>query len=344
MKTVRMQNTKKIRNGVYCILICGALGLMGCATNGALNGDALYDKVKAASVEVLAGGQLAGGGWFATPDGLIVTASHVALSNRNALEILSPETGRTKVTLVALDRGNDLALLQAPQRAKPYPTLDVADRIPEVGEDIFLFGPPIFRHQVMARGAVARPDATFEYLYNLQCYARVYHIAAVAPIGFSGGCWVDRQGRVTGSEMGEMSINGASKGIAFATPPDAIRALLAARRSAVTPTIGCSLEELWERPPQFIAQFTTGSSGLLVTHISPGGPVEKAGLKANDLIVAANGKKMTYRDEALAMIRSHKPGDEMILKVFQPNAATPKEVKVRLERTPNEAVNAKPEK
>src|SRR5438132_9591073 len=42
-----------------------------------LDGAALYDHVRAASVEILIAGRQDGSGWFASDDGLVVTAAHV---------------------------------------------------------------------------------------------------------------------------------------------------------------------------------------------------------------------------------------------------------------------------
>ena len=327
--------------GPGCLLaavLLAAAGLVPAVTAAetAAGGDALYERVRQSAVEILCRGQLAGGGWFAEPDGLIVTAGHVARVAPEAMEVLLPAGGRVKASLVALDRGHDLALIRVPPGVEPYPVLAVAPRFPEVGREVYAFGPPVFRHRVMARGAAARPDTTFEYMGERNGYVQVHLITGLAAIGFSGGCWVDGEGRVVGSVVGEMSIAGASKGLAYASPPEAIRALLASRRSAVTPTAGCAFEELWEHAPAEIARFPAGSTGLTVAIVEKDGPAEAAKLQKGELVISADGHALNYRDEMLALIRARKPGDEMVLRILAPGQKTPLEVRLRLARAAGE--------
>ena len=74
----------------------------------------LYDRAARASVEVLVGGQLKGSGWFATPEGHVVTAAHVAWKAGGALEVRAQGQERLSARAVAFDRGHDLALLKVP--------------------------------------------------------------------------------------------------------------------------------------------------------------------------------------------------------------------------------------
>src|SRR5258707_706852 len=84
----------------------------------ALDGTALYDHVRSASVEILIAGRQDGSGWFASDDGLVVTAAHVVWGHvgrkgeGHRVEVISPKLGRLDAEIVAVDRGHDLALLQ----------------------------------------------------------------------------------------------------------------------------------------------------------------------------------------------------------------------------------------
>ena len=53
--------------------------------------------------------------------------------------------------------------------------------------------------------------------------------------------------------------------------------------------------------------------GLVVTEIERGGPAEKAGLKAGDILLAVGETKLTDYNSLLAQIRQRKPGDKMKL-------------------------------
>lgn len=49
--------------------------------------------------------------------------------------------------------------------------------------------------------------------------------------------------------------------------------------------------------------------GIVLTGVSSGSPAEKAGLKANDIIVMMAGKETPGLAEMVAVLRAHKPGE-----------------------------------
>lgn len=87
---------------------------------------------------------------------------------------------------------------------------------------------------------------------------------------------------------------------------------------ALLPYSQATARELPQNPGhlgfRFVPQRASdGSSWLLVQFVRPGGPAEKAGLHAGDLIVASNGKVIRFQDRldivlALAELNAEKPG------------------------------------
>jgi len=304
----------------------------GCAPRPTGQGRALYRSARQASVFVLADGRHRGSGFFADPDGLIVTAAHMVKGTTKGLEVVSPAVGRLEAERVAIDLGHDLALLRVPKRREPYPWLPVAPQMPAPGEEIFLFGDPVFRHRLFLGGPVALLEPTYDYSPGTGCYIRVFFIAGTSPEGTSGGCWVDRRGRAVGVQSGYLNSTKAPAGIAMAGPPDAIRRLLATQTSPATTTLGTRLDELWTQPPGFIARFPKGTQGIVTVVPQKDGPVAKAGLTKESLITAIDGQPVLYIDDAMGIIRSKKPGDEVTLEVMDPGKPAQRTVKVRLEQ------------
>jgi predicted metalloprotease with PDZ domain len=63
-----------------------------------------------------------------------------------------------------------------------------------------------------------------------------------------------------------------------------------------------------------------GEAGASVREVSPGGPAQRAGVRAGDLIVAVNGKDVRGRRPArrvVALLRSVRPGDAVRLRVLR---------------------------
>ncbi|MBI1372270.1 MAG: PDZ domain-containing protein [Phycisphaera sp.] len=301
-----------------------------CAADQKIDTGAIYEKARAASVEVLVGGRLDGSGWFADPEGYIVTAGHAVWHRDEKVSVSSATLGRIPVEVVAFDLGHDIALLKAPKRDTPYPHLEINEHVPAPGQPVYLFGSAMFRHEVMVSGSVARAEPTFEYLSDQGHFARVYHVSAPSPKGTSGGCWLDSEGRVIGNQSAFMSQDGHGTGIAMTAAPDAIARLVKTRQSAATPSLGTAFEELWTQPVGFIKRFPEGTSGLVPVLAVKDGPAEQAGLVGDIVITAVDGRPFRYRDTLLRHIRSKKAGDEVTLSILAPDGGEPREIKITL--------------
>ena len=283
-----------------------------------LDQESIYDRVARASVEVLVNGRLQGSGWFADADGHIATAAHMVWRAKGKLEVRSAERGRLEVKLVAIDRGHDLALLQAPKTDDPYPSLPLRRAMPAPPAEIYLFGAPQFRHGLLLTGKVARKAPAFEYFADQQCAVRVFHVTGASPKGTSGGCWVDAEGNVVGLQSGMMTQGQAASGIAFVAPPDALRRLVETRQSATTLDAGLAVEELWEQNPKVLKQFPSGIRGLQAAVCLENGPAAKAGLPAGALIALVDGKCLETRDAFYRSLRSRKAGKSLTLDFIRP--------------------------
>jgi S1-C subfamily serine protease len=304
------------------------------APEAALDGARLYEHVRSASLEILVHGRLDGSGWFASEDGLVVTAAHVVWNrvdkSEGSLEVMSPTLGRLDAQVLCVDRGHDLALLRAKVGEHKAPYLNVAHDMPAPLDDAFLFGMANFRHDVLIRGSVARAATTFEYFDKEQSYVEMYHVSAPSPPGTSGGCWVDRRGRVIGNQSGFVTLDRVGVGIALVAPPGAIRRLVAERTGAKTPTLGCGLEELGSQSVGYIARFPARTSGLAPVLLVPGGPADKAKLGDTTLITAIDGHAVARRDDLLSHIVARKPGETVKLTALAPDGGKSREIEVTL--------------
>ncbi|MFW6107281.1 MAG: S1C family serine protease [bacterium] len=315
------------------VIPIGLALLCGCARRpprAGLDGQALYETVRRASVFVLSDGRHQGSGFFATADGLVVTSAHMVRGKRDGLEVVSPVCGRLEVERLAADPGHDAALLRAPRREEPYPCLPIADRWPAPATEVFLFGDPVFRHRLLLTGFVSVAEPTYAYNPGIGGYIRVYYVTGTSPEGTSGGCWVDRRGRVVGVQSGFLNSPKAPAGIAMVAPPDAVRRLVATRTSREAATLGTRLDELWTQPLGFIARFPEATQGVLTVVPAKDGPVARAGLTKESLITAIDGKPVVYVDDVMAAVRSKTPGDSVALQVRDPGDGASRAVTVPL--------------
>ncbi len=310
------------------ILVATLILFAGCASSQAQ--EAPHKKIRAASVEILLNGRLVGSGCVASASGLVLTANHVAPHDKDKakLEIMSRSLGRQRVTVLARDRGHDLLLLSLPKRAEAYSHLAVAPAAPRVGERVWLQGAPVFRHNITLPGTVARVDTTFEFYDG--AFREIKHIAAMAPMGTSGGPWVNVRGELIGVQSAAMSINRNHQGIAYAAPWAAVRAFLKNPRTIESATMNAAVEEIWGQSPETIAKLPKGTRGLVARHVKPKGAAATAGLAEWDIITAIDGKPVQRTDNFLRLIRAKQPGQSIELKATDRTGKNPRTLKVKL--------------
>ena len=312
--------------------LCALLVLTACASSETARPTGSLAGARDAAVEVLVGGHLTGSGWIADPAGWVVTASHGVVGVSETIEVMSPALGRRVAAVAAHDLGHDLALLRVEPGDGPYPCLQLADRPPKPGDEVFLFGSALYRRDLLLRNTVARSEERFEHLASTGDFVRSFLIHGTALPGSSGGAWCDAAGRVVGCQSGMVTQNGRPASIAIAAPLDAIRHLLDVRAHVETASLGCGLENLVTQPAGFIARLPAGVEGVVTVPVPPGGPVREAGITAETVIVAIDGVAARRRGELLRRVRAHDPGETVTLTVISPDRPDPRQVTLRLGR------------
>ena len=290
----------------------------------------VLEQARLASVEILRDGHLSGSGAFLAGDGLAITAAHVVGAPGGRIELLSPVVGRIGAKVIAVDYGHDLALLEASTRDGGYPGLRLASAVPAAATSVLLFGAPLYRHQMLVPGIIARQESTFEYLGTEPRYVEVVAVAATVPQGMSGGPWINGQGELIGVQSLNMAVNGSPLGITFMAPVNAVRQLVDSKKTVQTASLGAGLNEVWERDAKFLSRLPQNVEGTVVPRVRPQGPAERAGLQPEDTIVAIDGQAVRYRDQILRAVRQKKPGQTVELTVLPPDGAGSKQVSVVL--------------
>ena len=291
--------------------------------------ESLYSKVLPGCVEILVGGRLDGSGVIVDKNGSVLTALHVIRKKPKTYESLSRELGRLPLTLVATYRGSDLALLSLPKRKQVYPTLHLAKKIPEEGSKVFLMGSPIFRHQLMLTGFIARRTPTFSW-YD-QAFTETFPITGMAAPGTSGGPWVNDIGEVFGIQVAGVTTDRGHQGVNSVVGIKSIKKLLDAQKDVVIPTIESAVEELWGQSPRLLEKLPTEIKGLLFRQVIPDGVCAKAGIKNEDIMLLANGKNYQRIEPFIKYIRSLKINSEVKLSVCDAKGENKRQVKITLQ-------------
>ncbi len=290
-----------------------------------------YRRLRGASVKILTSGRMNGSGCFIDARGTVLTAAHVIRGKADDIEILSSNGHRYAANRVAADPGHDIALLAVAGEHEPFPFLRVADTMPPPAAEVMLISSPLWRHDLLLKGSVARLEPSYSWNNINRCYTRCNYVAGASPVGSSGGCWVNHRGRVVGVQSGYLNSKDKSPvGVAFCSPTEPIHALIAARSDIPTATLGGNVDELWTQSPGFIARLPKGTEGIVTPVIHTGGAMEQAGFTTETVILAAAGRPVSFQRELLDIVRTKKPGDTIALKVIRADEKKPRTVTVTL--------------
>ena len=285
-----------------------------------------------------------GSGIIISEDGYIVTNNHVVdssssnssysyyeLSKATSIKVkLNTATyGEDAVfdaTVVGQDSQTDLAVLKIDKDGLTPAEFADSDQA-VVGEFVMAVGSPLGLDTTVTQGIISAVDRQVES--DGVVYTCIQTDAAINS-GNSGGALVNSDGKVIG--INTLKLTGSNvEGIGFAIPInstlDVIDQLIDYNK-VLRPYIGITGIDVDENT----AKRYDLVIGVYIQSVENFSPAEKAGLKAGDVIIKADGKDITTMDELTEIKNSHQIGDTITLVVNRNGEE--KELKVTLEETP----------
>lgn len=309
---------------LFYIMACLALNATPTLKSAELS-EATIKKLRKAAVEIHIKGKLRGGGAFLRASNgktYVITAAHLFHDPQDSCKVITEDEQIFSGSLIAYDLGHDLALIEVTPGVASYGSLPLAKTIPADTTPIYNLGPALHRRTLLLSGSVA--DSRISYTDFTSSKGSIAHFfaAGINPALTSGGIWVNQAGAVVGLQHGRLiGDKGApSSGISMVSPPNAIKTLLHNRETTKTPGIGAYLWEVWTADHSLLRELPEGTEGLILNPVFKGRPIDQAGLRALDIIVAVDGKSIRRRHEFFNLIRSKPPGSSFRLKVL-PNGA-----------------------
>lgn len=282
--------------------------------------------------------QSSGTGIIISSNGYIITNKHVIPENVSNVSIVrSDGTVVEGVTVVGRDPLNDIAFLKI-NNASDLPAAELGDSSKvTIGQGVVAIGNALGRFQNtvtsgiisgIGRPITAGVGADAERLEDL-----FQTDAAINP-GNSGGPLVSLDGKVIGINT---AIAEEAEGIGFAIPINATKGLIKTVTSSGEVSraylgvryIGVNAVVAEERNLA-VKQGALISSGEGQDPIVDGGPADKAGLRANDIITKVNGAAITDRQSLAGLLSQYVPGDTVTLTVVRDSDT--EQVKVELEK------------
>ena len=233
--------------------------------------------------------QSLGSGVIVTTDGYILTNNHV-VEGADEIQAVLSNGKEFKARLIGTDVATDTAVLKIDAQDLPALPISNSDNL-EVGDIVLAIGNPFGLGQTVTMGiisAVGRGDLGIMRFEDF-----IQTDASINP-GNSGGALVDADGRLVGINTAILSRSGGNQGVGFAVPVNLARAVIEGLVSNGKVSRGYLGVQPQKLTPELMKQFgLTDQNGALVSEVAPRTPAEEAGIKAGDVILEVNGKKIS---------------------------------------------------
>jgi len=278
----------------------------------------------------------AGSGFIIDPSGFVLTNRHVVDGAEHVTVTLS-DGHRYKAKVVGQDSRTDIALLKIdPHESLTALKLGDSDKA-QVGEWVMAVGNPFgLGGNSVTVGVVSYKGRPLDLSGRRTPIDMIQTDAAINP-GNSGGPLLDTSGEVIGINS-LIITRGApqNSGVGFAVPIDDVKQILPQLKDkghVVRGWLGVQVQAMDEDLARSFG--LKDDHGALVSEVVSGSPAAKAGLKAGDVIVSADGKPVADSDALTHAVSSKAPGTTMEFGAIRDGSQ--KSFSVRLETFPEQA-------
>jgi serine protease Do len=258
-----------------------------------------------------------GSGFIVDPKGYIITNNHVIEKADKIFVKLStdPDTqdlGRP-AHVIGFDKATDLAVIKI-DVSSPLPTVKLGNSdTSEVGDWVEAIGSPFALSQTVTAGIISAKHRTIEPGASGQFQHFIQTDAAINP-GNSGGPLLNMNGEVIGVNTAIYTQSAGYQGIGFAMPSNTVvevyNDLISSSHKVTRGSIGIRFNQGLSGAVNRVYGF---KNGVLVQQIVHGGPADKAGLKAGDIITTIDGRTIKDGDDLVNEITTRHPGSSIRL-------------------------------
>src|SRR5438552_327052 len=255
-----------------------------------------------------------GSGFVFTPDGFILTNSHV-VHGATHLAVRLPDGRELPADLIGDDPDTDLAVVRVggdPPTAAPLG--DSASL--RVGQVVIAIGNPLGFQSTVTAGVVSALGRSFRSVNGRLIDDVIQTDAALNP-GNSGGPLVDSRGRVVGVNT---AVILPAQGICFAVAINTAKFVagqLIAHGRIRRGRIGVAGQHVPLLRLAVRAHGLEAKSGVLVTGVESGSPAERAGLKQCDIIVVFAGHAVGGSDDLHRLLATDRIGTPAVVALLR---------------------------
>ena len=253
-----------------------------------------------------------GSGFIINEEGYILTNYHVVKGAQEISVTLSNDV-TTTAQIVNYDENQDVAMIKITDESVEIPaTVELGDSDAlQPGEEVIAIGTPLSTElsSTVTKGIISATSRSVAVESGVTM--NLIQTDAAINAGNSGGPLVNTKGEVVGINSSKISGE-AVEGIGFSIPINDIKDKIESLSKPIL-NLGISVRTIDEA----LSKQLNMEQGLYVVEVTEFSSAEKAGLKAGDIIVKADGNRITTFDEFKAVKNGKEEGDEISLEVIR---------------------------
>ena len=256
----------------------------------------------------------AGSGVIISEDGYLITNNHV-INGASTIQVRTSDGTTYDAVLVGTDSKTDVAVLKInAEEALPFAEFGNSDAL-SVGDPVYAIGTPLD----IEMGGTFTDGIVSSVNREIQLTSRtsmpLIQTNAALNNGNSGGPLIDSYGQVVGINFMKLYARYSTvEGLGFAIPSvqaeRVVNDLLIYGEPQPEPLLGVSVLQV----PDQLAEHLWG---IQVKEVTAGGAADRAGVRAGDYLLAADGKETLSSADLLRARWQHHVGDEMTLTLWR---------------------------
>jgi serine protease Do len=252
-----------------------------------------------------------GSGFIISPDGFIVTNSHVA-GDADKITVSLDDGTELSATLKGVDEKTDLALLKVEAgKDLPYVTFGDSSKV-RVGDTVIAVGNPFGLGGTVTSGIVSATGREI----GSGPYDDFLQVDAAINRGNSGGPTFNLKGEVVGVNTAIFSPSGGSVGIGFAIASNLAKQVVDDLKDDGKVERGWLGVQIQGVDEDLATSLELGKPrGALVSDVQSGSPAERAGIKRGDVVLSFDGKpidKVGQLSRAVASVEAGRTAEIVV--------------------------------
>ncbi len=276
-----------------------------------------------------------GSGFIVSADGYILTNAHV-VDMADDVTVKLNDKREFKAKVIGADKRTDVAVIKI--EANGLPAVKIGD--PEklrVGEWVLAIGSPFGFESSVTAGIVSAKGRSLPQ----ENYVPFIQTDVAINPGNSGGPLFNLKGEVVGINSQIYSRTGGFMGLSFAIPIDVAMNISNQLRTTGRVSrgrIGVVIQEVTKELAESFG--LSKASGALVNSVEKGGPADKAGIEASDVILKFDGKEVSSSSDLPRIVAQSRPGSKATAQVWRKGTA--RDVSVTVGEMPDEKTAQRP--